>query len=171
MKKGIAILMVTILVIDLPSCTSYKQLSTQEDFETYQAMSQIQVLEVHSKKDSIIAFNEKFPGKMADRQVFGLRQMQFPFSTSDSIVFGANDQKAAYVLSNGILYKIVTQDKSGFICISPDTTRTPFSDVTFMKIQKKDPVKSALLVVGLSAALIVVISVLIQSIDYSGIQI
>ncbi len=37
MKKGIAILLVAILVFDLTSCSSYKQLSTQQDFEIYQA--------------------------------------------------------------------------------------------------------------------------------------
>lgn len=174
MKKVIAILLVAILVIDLTSCTSYKQLSTQEDFDIYQNKHHIQVLEVHSKKDSIIAFNEKFPAKMENRQVYGLKQMQFPYNTSDSIIFSAQDQKAAYILDHGVLYKIVSRDKSGFICIAPDTIRTPFSDVTFMTIKKKDPVKSTLLLVGISSVVIVIVGLFLQSstiLDFSGMQI
>jgi hypothetical protein len=153
-KKGIAILLVTILVIDLSSCVTYKQLSTQQDFEIYQDKKQVQVLEIHSKKDSIVVFNEKFPGKLANKQVNGLRQVQFPYNTSDSIIFTAQNQNAAFIRSQGVLYKIVSQDKSGYICISPDTIRTPFSEVTQMNVKMKDPEKTTILVLGLSAIVI-----------------
>jgi hypothetical protein len=154
MKKGIAILLLAVMVFDLTSCTSYKQLSTQQDFEIYQDKKQVQVLEIHSKQDSIVVFNEKFPGKLANKQVNGLRQVQFPYNTSDSIIFTAQNQNAAFIRSQGVLYKIVSQDKSGFICISPDTIRTPFSEVTQMKVKMKDPEKTTILVFGLSAIVI-----------------
>jgi hypothetical protein len=154
MKKGIATLLIVILVIDLTSCTSYKQLTTRQDFEIYQEKKQVQVLEIHSKKDSIIVFNEKFPGKMENKQVYGIRQRQFPYDAADSIVFAAQDQNAAYIRYNGVHYRVVSQDKSGFVCISPDTIRTPFSDVTLMNIKMKDPLKSGLLIGGLSVVFI-----------------
>jgi hypothetical protein len=154
MKKGIAILLITILVIDLTSCNSYKQLTTQQDFEIYQEKKQVQILEIHSKKDSIIVFNEKFPGKMENKQVYGIQQKRFPYNASDSIIFTGQDHNATYIRNNGVLYKVISQDKSGFICISPDTIRTSFSDVTLMNIKKKDPIKSTLLIVGISAVFI-----------------
>jgi hypothetical protein len=153
-KKGIAILLVTILVIDLSSCVTYKQLSTQQDFEIYQDKKQVQVLEIHSKKDSIVVFNEKFPGKLANKQVYGLPQIQFPYSMSDSIIFTSSKNKTAYIKNNGTHYLIISQDKSGFMCLVPDTIRTPFSDVTLMNVKRKDPLKSTLLIVGLTAVFI-----------------
>jgi len=152
MKKGIAILLITILVFDLVSCNSYKQLSTQEEFEIHQKNDHIQVFEIHSRQDSIIVFNEYFPGKLANNQVYGLPQIHFPFSMSDSIRFITPEKKTAYIQHNGIRYKIISQNESGFICVSPDTIRTSFSDITQMNVKKKDPLKSTLLIVGLSAA-------------------
>lgn len=163
MKKGIAILLLAITVFDLTSCTSYKQLSTLRDFEIYQARDHIQVLEIHSKKDSIISFNEKYPGKLANNKVYGLKQMRFPFNATNSLIFTAKNQNAAFIRSNGVLYKIVSQDKSGFICISPDTIRTPFSEVTQMNVRKRDPVKSAILIVGLSGIFVGILVYLIDS--------
>jgi len=163
MKKSIAILLLAILLLDLISCSSYKQLSTQQDFEVYQAKDHIKVLEIHSKKDSLISFSEKYPGKLANKQVYGLRQVQFPYNTSDSIIFTSQNKNAAYIRSQGVLYKIVSQDKSGFICISPDTIRTPFSEVTQMKVKKRDPGKSAILIVGVSAIFIGITYYLVNS--------
>jgi hypothetical protein len=164
MKKGIAILLIAILVTDLTSCTSYRQLSTQEDYEIYQKNDHIQVLEIHSTKDSVIRFSEKYPGKMTNRQVYGLKQVHFPYNLSDSIIFTSKDKNAAFILDKNILYKIISQDKSGFICISPDTVRTPFSEVSLMKIKKIDPLKTTLLIMGISGV-IVGISVYIVSIS------
>jgi hypothetical protein len=154
MKKGIAILLITVLVIDLTSCTSYKQLSTRQDFEFYQNNDHIQVLEIRSKKDSIIVFNEKFPGKLENKQVYGIRQKQFPYNAADSIIFTAQDQNAAYIRNNRVHYKIISHDKSGFTCISSDTIRMSFSDITQMNVKKIDPLKTTLLIVGLSALII-----------------
>jgi hypothetical protein len=163
MKKGIAILLLAVMVFDFTSCTTYKQLSAQQDFEIYQARDHVQVLNIHSKRDSIITFNEKFPGKLANKQVYGLRQMRFPYTTSDSIIFKAQNQNAAFIRSKGVLYKIMSQDKSGFICISSDTIRTPFSEVTQMNVKMKDPGKTTILVLGLSAIVIVTSFYLIRT--------
>jgi hypothetical protein len=163
MKKGIAFLLIAILVIDLTSCTSYKQLSTLQDFESYQKKGNINVLDFHSKKDSIIKFNEKFPGKMANDQVYGIRQMHFPYSSSDSIVFTAQAQNAAFIIHRDVLYKIISQDKTGFICISPDTIRVPFSEVGLMKVEKKDPLKSFLLITGVSVTFTVLLVYIVDS--------
>lgn len=174
MKKGIAILLVAILVIDLASCTSYKQLSTQEEFKMYQDNNHILVLEIHSKKDSLISFNEKYPGKMANNQVYGLKQKLFSFNASDSIIFTSQDQNAVYIKNNGILYKVVSQDKSGFYCISPDTVRIPYSEATMMKIKKHDPAKSAILIAGSSAAFVIIVVLFIKTsvtLDIQGLHI
>lgn len=163
MKKGIAILLVAILVLDLTSCISYQQLSTQQDFEAYEIMDHIQVLDIHSRTDGIIEFNEKYPGKMEDKQVYGFEERHFPYNSSNSIIYNAKEAKATYLMNNGIRYKIISQDKSGFVCIATDTTRTPYSDIALISVKKNDPLKTSLLIIGVSTILLGITGYLIGS--------
>jgi hypothetical protein len=163
MKKGIAFLLITVLLIDLTSCSSYRLLSTEQDFETYESLDHIQILDIQSRQDGIIVFNEKFPGKMEYNEVHGLQQMHFPYSISNSIIFNMQEAKAEFIMNNGIRYRIISQDKSGFLCISTDTIRTPFSDIEQMNVKEKDPLKTTLLIMGLSAVFIGITGYLIGS--------
>lgn len=162
MKKGIAFLLIPVLIINLTSCTSYMLLSSWQDFETYEN-EDVQVLGVQTSLDGLIEFNEKFPGRIENRQVCGLRQMHFPYGPSNTLVFNNKEAETGFIMNNGFMYKIISQNKTGFTCIAMDTIRTPFSDITRMNVIKKDPLKTTLLMFGLSTIVIGAMGYLISS--------
>lgn len=163
MKKGIAMVLITALVIEMTGCSSYRQLSTGQDYEMFENLNDIEVLDLESRLDGIIVFHEKFPGKIENEQVYGFQQMHLPYSASNSIVFNTQDANPVYIINNGIQYKIISQNRSGFICVSEDTIRTPFSDIIQMTVREKDPLKTTLLIMGLSSVFIGMMAYLIGS--------
>jgi preprotein translocase subunit Sss1 len=163
MKKNIAMVLITALVIDLTACSSYRQFSTGQDFESAESLDEVEVLEIQSRPDGIIVFNEKFPGKIENERVYGFQQMHFPYSASNSIIFNKYDSKPAYIMNNGVRYRIISQDRSGFICLSQDTIRTSFSDIEQMTVKEKDPLKTTFLIMGLSSFFVGMIGYLISS--------
>lgn len=163
MKKVIAMLLITDLVIELTSCSTYRQLSDERDFKSYQSIDDIQVLDLHSRLDGKIVFNEKFPGKIENEHVFGFQQRHFPYSASNSIIFNTRELKPIFIENKGIQYRILSQDKTGFICVSLDTIRTPISEIVEMKLKQKDPLKTSLLIAGLSSVFIGMLAYLIGS--------
>lgn len=163
MKKSIAMGLITVLVIDMTACSSYRQLSTGQDFEIAGNLDDIEVLTIQSRIDGIIVFNEKFPAKIENEQVYGFQQMHIPYSASNSIIFESRDEKPVYIVNKGTQYIIVSQNRSGFICICQDTLWTPFSDIMSMTVKEKDPLKTTLLIMGLSSAFISMIGYLVGS--------
>jgi hypothetical protein len=163
MKKGIAIALIVILVMDLTSCSSYRQFSAYPDFESYENSDDILVLNIRSRIDGLIIFNEKYPGKIVDGQVIGLPQIHLPYNASNSIIYTRRDANPAYIINTGKQYKIISQNRSGFICVSADTVRTPFSEIEQINVKQKDPLKTTLFVMGLSSLFVGVMAYLIGS--------
>jgi len=163
MKKSISYLLITILVIDLSSCSSYKLISGQENYRLYQDKKSIDVIDVYSRPDSLIVFNEKYPGKLTNNQVSGLPETRLPFTGLDSVVFNWPERNVAYIISKGVRYKIITQDPAGFIGVGGDTARIPYSEIVHMKIKKKDPVKTTLFFAGAGAAITGVILLVVAA--------
>jgi hypothetical protein len=163
MRKGLAIELIIILVIDLTSCSSYREFSAEQDFENHENADDILVLGIRSRIDGLIVFNEKYPGKIENGQVIGLPQIQLPYSASNSIIYEKRDAFPAYILNNGIRYKFVSQNRSGFICVSRDTIRIPFSEIDQVNVKEKDPLKTTILIMGLSSVFMGMIVYLISS--------
>jgi hypothetical protein len=163
MRKDLAIELIIILVIDLASCSTYREFTAEEDFENHENGDDILVLGIRSRIDGLILFNEKYPGKIENGQVTGLPQKHLPYSATNSIIYDKRDAIPAYILNNGIRYKIVTQNRSGFICVSSDTVRIPFSEIDQVNVKEKDSLKTTLMVMGLSSVLMVMIGYLISS--------
>jgi hypothetical protein len=163
MKKGIAIFLIPVLIIDLTSCTRYMVLSTGQDFESYNNEDEVQVLGITSNQDGFIEFNEDYPGKIDSRHVVGLRQIHFPYSPSNTLIFNTKDPGGGFIMNNGSMYRIISQNRSGFTCLAVDTTRIPFSDITQINVVKKDPMKTTLLVFVLSTIVIGITGYLISS--------
>jgi hypothetical protein len=134
MKRVIAFFTLVSFIIFNTSCYSYKTLSSQKEYCKYTGNKKVHVLYVQTKQGYKIEFNEKFPGIISEKVVVGLPQLRLPFGGQDSIIF--LNKKIGAICKNGINYELITQDKLGYICHSPDTIKIPLSDIGQLHFKK-----------------------------------
>jgi hypothetical protein len=156
-KKIIAFILISIMLIDLTSCHSYLDITEQKDYESFQDKKFVNVLSVRTKQYKTIYFSEKFPGKISNGEVIGLRHVLLKSFEPDSIIYKNSSAqvvipKAQYALKNGTKYEIILQDYDMLICLASDTTRIPVSEITQMHIKENHPEKAVLLAVGIVGA-------------------
>jgi hypothetical protein len=148
MKKSITYIAVIILLMELTSCYTYRDLSNQQDYEKLQNKRSVRVLEVLTEQDITISFTEEFPGKMSNGKV-GVGQAFLPYNKDYSILLG--DNKTKYINKNDVRYEIISQDTNGFYCLISDI---PFSEIKQMQIKKISSGKTILCGLGVGLGVV-----------------
>ena len=156
MKKGLVYLAIMVLLIVLPSCHAYIDISGQKEYEAYQDKYTIGVLELTTNHYKTIRFNEHYPGKMSNGEVTGVLKVKTIFKpdATDSIIFLNTKPVPLYVWKNGKKYKVIHRDEFGLTCTRTDTTRIPFSEIKQMHIKKFETGKTVLLAGGIAGGLV-----------------
>ncbi len=153
MKNRIVLIICILVLLEITSCQSYMDLTSPQEFATYQDKSNVQVLQVQTNQYSIINFSEKFAGRISNAEVIGIRQVLLDKSKYDSLIYKSKGTSLTpiYAIKDNVSYKIVNQDYKNLVCFTSDTIRIPFSDITQMHIKETDYVKSLLLFGGVAA--------------------
>jgi hypothetical protein len=171
MKKIITLILVIILLLDLSSCHSYTYISTVQDYKAYQDKKHVYAFDLITNKDSMVYFSSSFPGKLANSEVTGPRQVIIQDFAPDSVIYRViyrnNMKQVKYALKNDIKYIVIYQNDTALVCIASDTTRIPFSDIKQMHLKKLDQGKSALLVSGIAVGLAGIIYLIIINLSFS----
>lgn len=120
------------------------------------------VLFVLTKKGDSIIFNENYPGRVIDTGIFGFPQKILPYEAIDSTVF--NMETIESLWKDGIEYKFIAQQDSGYLCHLADTVNIPLADVDLMQVRiKKYGWVAAAIIVPVATVVAVGISALAKS--------
>ncbi len=150
-----ALILVIIILMNLTSCHSYTYVSSVQDYKAYQDKKHVYAFDLITNKDSMVYFSSRFPGKLANSEVTGPRQViiqRFCFRFCNLQIISKKQVK--YALKNDIKYIVIYQKDTALVCIASDTTRIPFSDIKQMHLKKIDQVKSASLAGGIAVGLL-----------------
>jgi hypothetical protein len=118
-------------------------------------------MRIHTSTDGMVYFSNKYPGKILDGEISGVKQVPLQLFETDSVVYRVKGLKEIpiYAYSNGTKFDIF---KNNDIDLVYTTTliQVPVSEVSNMEL-KKDSKRSVVLsglVVGVAALTIYIIS-------------
>lgn len=145
----------------LTSCNAYFNASTPSEFIDAADKKNVDVMKIHTSTDGLVYFSNKYPGKMLDGEISGVKQIPLKLFETDSVVYRVKRMKEIpiYAYSNGRKYDIFKNNDVDLVYTST-LIHVPVSEVSNMEL-KKDGKRSAVLsglVVGIAALSVYIIS-------------
>jgi len=166
MKKMFTLILVIIILMNLTSCHSYTYVSSLQDYKAYQEKKHVYAFDLITNKDSMVYFSSSFPGKLANSEVTGPRQVKIQDFAPDSVIYRNNMKQVKYALKNDIKYIVIYQKDTALVCIASDTTRIPFSEIKQIHIKKMHPGSTTGLILAAGGAIALMIYLIVVNLNF-----
>jgi len=152
---------VVIVTFFLASCNAYFDASSSDVYADMEKERLVDVMKIQTSSDELVYFSEKYPGKLYNGEVMGVRHVPLQFFAADSVVYRIRGSKEIplYVFSNGRKFDIYNQDKINLVYTS-SVIQIPYSEISNIQFKKNgnNPLVISGLIVSLSALSIFIIS-------------
>lgn len=161
MNKLITSTAVLPLCLFLTSCNAYFNASTPSEFFDAADNKNVDVMKIHTSTDGLVYFSNKYPGKMLDGEISGVKQVPLKLFATDSVVYKVKRLKEIpiYAYSNGSKFDIFKNNDIDMV-YTTTLINVPVTEVSNMEL-KKDGKRTAVfsgLVVGIAALSVYIIS-------------
>jgi hypothetical protein len=161
--------MVSALALLFPSCNRYLNISGPGEMEKFMNVEKnIHVLKFHTNDQGLVNFSSKYPGRLFDGEIYGVKQVPLQLFRSDSIVYKIRKLKEMplFVYNNGRKFEVFKHDHTNFV-YTLELINIPMIEVTNIeyKSQGKRELKFIGLVAGVTALSVFIISTITLNVD------
>jgi hypothetical protein len=144
----------------LTSCNSYFRASAP-DLESFENKRQVDVMKIHTSTEGLVYFSSKYPGKLTDGEITGVKQVPLQFFSADSVAYKIRGIKEipVYAYADGKKLDVFKHNNLNLVYTST-LINVPVAEVSNLELKKKGHRKLIFsgLVVGMSALSVYIIS-------------
>lgn len=149
------------LLVFLTSCSTYLRTQADEKTGELQNKRQIDVIKLYTNNDGLVYFSNRYPGKLINGEVTGVKHIPLRFFNADSVVYRVRGSKEIprFAYSSGQKFDIFC-DEDLTLVYTTSLIMVPVSEINDMVIRKNGNRTLAIsgLVAGISALSIYIIS-------------
>jgi hypothetical protein len=166
-KKTISALLLVAFINLLVSCYSDRVLTGGEEIDNQSMDSRLKIVSVYTKDGNHYIFNEGYPAGIIDSRVTGTPQVKWNFSSADSIRFSNDRKDQKFLWKNGIKYRILTKDKTEFICLTTEKVNIAFDTIEQMNYKQFNKTETTFLIVGMGTSILIALTLIAWSLTYN----
>lgn len=150
-----------IFVLFLSSCNTYLRNVARDEIEELQNRRHVDVMRLHTGNEGFVYFSNRYPGKLVNGEVTGVKHIPIQLFAADSVVYRVKGIKEIplFVYSDGKKFDVLRENDVSLV-YTTSLIQVPVSEVSNMELKKNGNRKLVFtgLVVGVAALSIYVIS-------------